>query len=268
MHRYVVKGAERFANASDPQIPAALAPVVAGVVSLHSFPKFAHIHSVGKFQRSRETGIVKPLFSFAGCGSSTGGECNGIGPADLAKIYNIPPSLDGTGQSIAVVGQTNINIQDVQDYRTMFGLPANDPTIILNGPDPGLIQDESEADLDVQVSGGVAPKAKVKFVVSETPTTGVTAGIDLSALYIIDNNIAAVLSESYGACESDLGVTGNKFYNALWEQAAAQGITVLVSSGDNGSAGCDDPNSEDFATIWPGDQRNFLHSFQRGGWRH
>jgi hypothetical protein len=248
MHRYVVKGAERFANASDPQIPAALAPVVAGVVSLHSFPKFAHTHTVGKFQRSRETGIVKPLFSFAGCGSGTGGECNGLGPADLAKIYNIPPSLDGTGQSIAVVGQTNINIQDVQDYRAIFGLPANDPTIILNGPDPGLIEDESEADLDVQVSGGVAPKATVKFVVSETPTTGVTAGIDLSALYIVDNNIAAVLSESYGACESDLGVTGNKFYNALWEQAAAQGITVLASSGDNGSAGCDDPNSEDFAT--------------------
>ncbi len=118
MHRYVVKGAERFANASDPQIPAALAPVVAGVVSLHNFPKFAHTHAVGNFQRSRETGVVKPLFSFAGCGSSTGGECNGIGPADLAKIYNIPPTLDGTGQSIAVVGQTNINIQDVQDYRS------------------------------------------------------------------------------------------------------------------------------------------------------
>jgi Pro-kumamolisin, activation domain/Bacterial Ig-like domain (group 3) len=248
MHRYVVKGAERFANASDPQIPAALSPVVAGVVSLHSFPKFAHTHALGNFQRSRETGIVKPLFSFAGCGSSTGGECNGVGPADLAKIYNIPPSLDGTGQSIAVVGQTNINIQDVQDYRAMFGLPANDPTIILNGADPGIIADESEADLDVQVSGGVAPKAAVKFVVSETPATAVTAGIDLSALYIVDNNIAAVLSESYGGCESALGTTGNKFYNALWEQAAAQGITALISSGDNGSAGCDDPNSEDFAT--------------------
>ncbi len=133
---------------------------------------------------------------------------------------------------------------------------------------PESSSDESEADLDVQVSGGVAPKATVKFVVSETPTTGVTAGIDLSALYIIDNNIAAVLSESYGACESGLGVTGNKFYNALWEQAAAQGITVLVSSGDNGSAGCDDPNSEDFATCWPGRQRALVYSIQRGRRRH
>ncbi len=248
MHRYMVNGALRFANSSDPQIPAALAPVVAGVVSLHSFPKFEHSHTVGKFRRSAESGLVQPLFSFNGCGSNGSSPCNALGPADLAKIYNVPPNLDGTGQSIAVVGQTNINLADAQEYRAMFGLPTNDPVIILNGPDPGILPDETEADLDVQVSGGLAPKAKVKFVVSETPTTAVTAGIDLSALYIIDNNIAGVLSESYGACEGSLGTVGNAFYNALWEQAAAQGITVLVSSGDNGSAGCDNPNSSDFAT--------------------
>ncbi len=245
MHRYVVQGAVRFANSSDPMIPAALAPVVAGVVSLNSFPKFAHSHVVGNFRRSSESGVIEPLFSFPGCGN-TG--CNGLGPADLAKIYNVPPNLDGTGQTIAVVGQTNINIEDAQEYRAMFGLPTNDPAIILNGPDPGIIGDETEADLDVQVAGGMAPKAAVKFVVSETPTTSVTAGIDLSALYIIDNNIAAVLSESYGLCEAGLGTVGNAFYNALWEQAAAQGITVLVSSGDSGSAGCDNPNGSDFAT--------------------
>jgi Pro-kumamolisin, activation domain/Bacterial Ig-like domain (group 3) len=248
MHRYLVEGALRFANSSDPSIPAALAPVVAGVVSLHSFPKFAHSRTMGNFRRSAETGVIEPTFSFAGCGSGGTSQCNGLGPADLAKIYNVPPSLDGTGQTIAVVGQSNINIEDVQEYRAMFGLPTNDPQIILNGPDPGPMSDETEADLDVQVSGGLAPKAKVKFVVSETPDTAVTAGIDLSALYIIDNNIAAVLSESYGACESSLLSVGNAFYNALWEQAAAQGITVLVSSGDNGSAACDDPNSSDFAT--------------------
>ena len=85
-------------------------------------------------------------------------------------------------------------------------------------------------------------------MVSQTPNTGATAGVDLSALYIIDNNLAGVMSESYGACEPALGTVGNAFYNAMWEQAAAQGITVLVSTGDNGSAGCDDPNSVDFAS--------------------
>jgi pro-kumamolisin-like protein/Big-like domain-containing protein len=249
IHHYVVNGEQRFANSSDPQIPAALAPVVAGVVSLHNFPKFAHSHKLGNFQRAMDSGAIEPVFSFGNCGSSSNQPCNGLGPADLAKIYNVPSNLDGAGQTIAVVAQSNINLADAQEYRAMFGLPVNDPVIVLNGPDPGVeIPDESEADLDVQVSGAVAPKATIKLVVSESSQSVATGGIDLSALYIVDNNIAGVMSLSYGLCEAGLGSTGNAFYNALWEQAAAQGITVLVSSGDSGSAGCDDPHSSDFAT--------------------
>jgi Pro-kumamolisin, activation domain/Bacterial Ig-like domain (group 3) len=248
IHRYAVNGVQRFANSSDPQIPAALAPVVAGVVSLHNFPKFSHSRRLGNFHRARGGGAIEPLFSFAGCGSNSNQPCNGLGPADLAKIYNVPSNLDGTGQTIAVVGQSNINLADAQQYRAMFGLPVNDPVIILNGPDPGLTGDESEATLDVQVAGAVAPKATIKLVISEPSQSAATAGIDLSALYIVDNNIAGIMSESYGGCEAGLGSAGNAFYNALWEQAAAQGITVLVSSGDNGSAACDDPNSFDFAS--------------------
>ncbi len=71
-------------------------------------------------------------------------------------------------------------------------------------------------------------------MVSES--TEATSGVDLSALYIIDNNLAPVMSESYGACEADLGTGGNAFYNTLWEQAAAQGITVVIATGDSGSA--------------------------------
>src|ERR1700686_3236749 len=225
IHRYVVNGAQHFANSSDPQIPAALAPVVAGVVSLHNFPKFAHSHKLGNFHRSRDGGAIEPLFSFARCGSNSNQPCNGLGPADLAKIYNVPANLEGTGQTIAVVGQSNINLADAQQYRAIFGLPLNDPVIVLNGPDPGLTADESEADLDVQVSGAVPPKATIKLVISEPSQSTATAGIDLSALYIVDNNIAGIMSESYGSCEAGLGTAGNNFYSALWEQAAAQGIT-------------------------------------------
>jgi hypothetical protein len=248
IHSYMVNGAQHFANSSDPQIPAALAPVVAGVVSLHNFPKFAHSHKLGNFHRARDGGAIEPLFSFAGCGSNSNQPCNGLGPADLAKIYNVPANLDGTGQTIAVVGQSNINLVDTQQYRAIFGLPVNDPVIVLNGPDPGLTADESEADLDVQVAGAMAPKATIKLVVSEPSQSTATAGIDLSALYIVDNNIAGIMSESYGSCEAGLGTAGNNFYSALWEQAAAQGITVLISTGDNGPADCDDPNSFDFAS--------------------
>src|SRR5258707_983467 len=78
--------------------------------------------------------------------------------------------------------------------------------------------------------------------------TDFVAGVDASAQYIVDNNVAPVLSESYGACEPGLTSAGNAFYNSLWQQAAAEGITVLIASGDNGSAGCDDPNTETSAS--------------------
>ena len=140
-----------------------------------------------------------------------------------------------------MVGETNINLQDVADFRSMFGLPANDPNIILNGPDPGITRRrETEADLDVEWSGAVAKGATIDLVVSETTET--TPGIDLSALYIIDNNLAPVMSESYGACEADVGRGRQQFHRTLWEQAAAQGITVLMAAGDSGSAGCDSAN--------------------------
>jgi len=244
IHKFVVNGEEHWANASDPQIPAALTPVVAGFASLNNFPREPMMHRLGTFSRSRATGEVQPLFSFpVSCGSNT---CYYflVGPADFATIYNVTPlwsaGTDGTGQTIAVVGETNINPQDVADFRAMFDLPVNPPNIILNGPDPGIVSDEIEADLDVQWSGAVAKGATIDLVVSETTET--TPGVDLSALYIIDNNLAPIMSESYGACEAELGAGGNQFHNTLWEQAAAQGITVLMAAGDSGSAGCDSAN--------------------------
>ena len=146
------------------------------------------------------------------------------------------------GQSVAIVARNNINLSDVQIFRIAFGLPVNDPQIILDGPDPGNLfgPEETEADLDVEWSGAIAPKATIKFVVSAS--TNSTDGVDLSSLYIVDNNLAPVLSASFGQCEQTLGQTENTFFNNLWEQAAAEGITAVISSGDNGPAGCDNAN--------------------------
>src|SRR5467141_2296837 len=252
IRRFVVDGKEYTANAADPQIPAALAPVVAGVVSLHNFPRKSHARFLGQFRRTAGKTGLEPLFTFPN--PFSGMNFYGLGPGDFATIYNSKPLIaagnDGTGQTIAIVGETNLNVQDVQQFRKMFGLPANfDATnVILNGEDPGItsLGEEGEADLDVEWSGGVAPGATVKFVVSAS--TPASAGIDLSALYIIEHNLAGVMSESYGDCEKNLGSAGNAFYNKLWEQAAAQGITVVISSGDGGSAGCDNFNTQQVAT--------------------
>jgi Pro-kumamolisin, activation domain/Bacterial Ig-like domain (group 3) len=240
IHRFNVNSESRQANVSDPQLPVALTPVVAGVVTLHNFPRKSMKRIVGAFTRTAD-GRVIPQFTTSG-GSYV------VGPADFAKIYNIPSTLDGTGVRIGIVGDSNINPQDVIDFRNLFGLTSNftSQNITLNGPDPGLGGSEGEADLDIQVAGMVAPKATVNLVTSESTLTA--AGIDLSALYIIDNNTADVISVSFGLCEAGLGTAGNAFYNSLWEQAAAQGITVMVAAGDPGSTGCDDFNTATAAT--------------------
>lgn len=244
MQNFQVNGAMFVANATDPQIPVALAPVVRGIVSLHNFPRKSHAKFRGTVQRDAKGGPLRPLVTFPDPFGS-GGSFYGVGPSDFATIYNSKPLIsagnDGTGQTIAIVGETQLNPTDVSDFRAMFGLSNNfsSANVILNGMDPGITSqdEESEADLDVQWSGATAPGATIKFVVSAS--TPASAGVDLSALYIIEHNLADVMSESYGECEASLGGTGSAFYNDLWEQAAAQGITVIVSSGDNGSAGCD-----------------------------
>ena len=249
IHKYTMNGEDHWANSSDPQIPSALAPVVAGVNTLHNFPREAMHHVAGPASRSRATSNVTPaepsLFTLGGDCGVPGVGCHGVGPFDFATIYNVlplwtaaPTPINGAGQTIAIVGESDINTQDVAAFRNYFGLSAPNLQVIVNGPDPGIVQgDETESDLDVEWAGAVAPDATIDFVTSQSTET--SSGVDLSAEYIVDNNLAPVLSESYGLCELFLGTAGNQFYNQLWQQGAAQGITILLSTGDSGSAVCD-----------------------------
>lgn len=253
LHQYHVHGEDHIANSTDPTIPTALAPVVAGINSLHNFFKKSQNAHVGTYSEETKKLTQKdPSYTFAGCG----GVCYAVSPYDFATIYdvlplwNANPAINGTGETIAIVGRTDINPADATTFWSLFGLDgthAPQPTlnIITNGPDPGFTSDEPEADIDTQWSGAVAPGATIDFVTSASTETD--DGIDLSAIYIVDNNLAPVMSESYGECEIGLGSSGVQFYGYMWEQAAAQGMSVMVSTGDSGSAGCDDPDSEQYA---------------------
>ena len=270
IHRYVLNnGEEHFGNSADPAIPSALTPLVVGVRSLNNFfPK--PLHRMAPAIKARSTGTVRPQFTFPnGCTTVTSSNPNldcefGIGPADFAKIYSVPSSLTGAGETIAVVSGSDVVASDLTQFRTQFNLTpitinAANSTACAVAPcytqvtpsgstDPGVAgakvnggpngdEDEIEAILDVEWSGAVAPGANIDLVASAD--SGGTAGIDLSAMSIVNTKLAPILSESYGVCELDAGTAGNAFYNNLWSQAASEGITVLVSSGDNGSASCD-----------------------------
>ena len=230
IHNFNSGGKRYHANISDPLIPRALADLVSGVVSLHNFPR-----------KPMNSGALA-VASQASTPAFTNGSNHYLSPADFASIYNVNAlygaGVDGTGQSIAIVGRTRPATSNWSSFRSMMGLPANPAKVIINGADPGDVSsdEDGEANLDVEWSGAVAKNAQIIFVTSKSTSTD---GVDLSAQYIVSNNIAPIMSISFGSCESAMGAAENAFYNNLWKQAAAQGITVFVSSGDSGSAGCE-----------------------------
>lgn len=244
IHRFRIGGALHWANAVSPAIPAALQSVIAGVVSLNDVRKPAG-HAIGHGHASAlGPDALVPQLNFV---TNTGVTGHALAPADFAVIYDLDPAytqdLNGSGETIAIVARSDVNSGDVQAFRQLF-FPApassNLPQTIVAGNDPGdpNNDDTGEATLDVEWSGAVAPMAKIDLVVAASTNT--TDGVDLAAQYIVDNDLAPVMSTSFGQCEAHLGVAENAFWSALYEQAAAEGISAFVSSGDNGPAGCDD----------------------------
>lgn len=252
IHTFAVNGETHFANTTDPQIPAALAPVVAGIAPLNDFHPKPHARFKTTGQYDASTHRFKPNLTL----QENGNDILFTVPADAATIYNTPnanlnanytgTTYDGTGVTIGIAGDSNIAIQDVTNYREAFlgetSANANVPTIIVDGNDPGLNGDEAEALLDNEISGGIAPKAKINFYTSDN--TDLQSGLFLAILRALDDNAVDILNVSFGGCEAAEGNSENLFISDTWEQAAAQGISVTVSTGDSGSAGCDNDNTE------------------------
>ncbi len=214
-HQYEYKGKARFANTQDPSVPLALAKAVAGIRGFNNF-------GLKPFHRQAR---IPPDFT-----SASGNHY--LSPGDIATIFNFSPlfaaGITGKGQSIAIVGQTNVDLADIRAFRKTYGLPANDPEIQLYGPNPGISPDDLyEADLDLEWAGAAAPNARIVYVNS--------TDVILSTYYAVDNNVAPIISMSYGGCE----VENTPDLRFLGQQANAQGITWVVSSGDSGAAGCD-----------------------------
>jgi hypothetical protein len=253
IHKYSVKGETHYANAADPQIPAAIAPVFGGFASLNNFRLTSHSKVMGKAAYDIKSGSAKPQWTM----SASYGNSFVVSPGDFAVQYDLNPlynaGTNGAGQTIAIVNDSNIDLTIANSFRSLFGLPVNPPQVIIDGNDPGidginnpdgLNNASGEAYLDVEWAGAVAPNATIDLVIAADTT--LNSGLILAAGHAVYGNIAPIISLSFGACEADLG-TENQYLNSLWEQAAAQGITVAVSTGDSGSANCDNPDTQDYA---------------------
>lgn len=248
IHKYNVNGVPHIANASDPKVPAALAPAIAGIVSLHDF--------MPKPLLSRP----KSTFTFpcTGCPDGFDGAPQyDEAPPDFATIYNSKPlyagkkPITGKGQTVVLLEITDINPADVATFRSAFGLSKYSGTfaIIHPGPgctDPGINGAEGEAALDSEWGGAIAPDATVKLASCADSATN--SGLFIAAQNLLDRNTPPpIMSLSYIACEAEQGPAGNAYLNALWQQAASEGVSVFVAAGDGGAAGCDDFNSSPYA---------------------
>jgi len=231
MHHFMVNGEDRFSNTTDPSIPKALQGIVYGFRGLEDFR--------AKPMMIRKSPKATPQYS-DGFGD------NYLAPDDIATIYDISAlyasGIDGTGMKIAIIGQTDVHSQDIQEFRDGFNLPTNNFTTIIPPSacqDPGFTGDEGEADLDLEWSGAVARNAAITFVTCDVGHNGVIGAL----VYAVNNNLAPVISMSYGSCEAGAPANFVTAYQQLVQQANTQGQTLMVSSGDSGAATCDGSGS-------------------------
>ncbi|HZL69613.1 MAG TPA: S53 family peptidase [Candidatus Limnocylindrales bacterium] len=237
IHQYVVNGNTHYANTGEPSLPGAFRGVVLGIGALNDF-------------RPKPRGIVKsvhPNFT-----SEISGK-HFLAPDDFATIYDIQglygSGTTGAGQTIAVVGQSDLstdtnhnNQYDVLTFRSVSNLPTVNLQVVLvpGDKDPGIVSgDVDETNLDLEWAGAVAKDASLIYVNSQNALFN-------AMQYAVDQNLAPVISVSYGLCEAQFSSTEIGTLTALTQQANAQGQTIVASSGDSGPADCDfstDPNN-------------------------
>ncbi len=216
IHRYRVDNETHYSNTAPPAFPAALAPLVMGMDGLDDFRDDAR-HP----QNTTSAGV------------------HALVPDDWATIYNVMPlyqmGIDGTGQKIAISGSTDFDataLADVATFRSTYNLPPNVPKVVLDTdyPDNG-VPASGEAHLDIEWSGAVARNATIIYVHADQFVHAVQ--------FVIDNNLAPVVSMSANnGCEQQTTLNTG-FYRLLAQQGNAQGITWVNSGTDAGPAGCD-----------------------------
>jgi hypothetical protein len=260
LHYFQAGAEKRMANTTSPQLPVALADAVRSVQGLSAI-RFKPLSRV----ETRRQAAAMPGNPAQPQGTNcSGGACtHAIFPADFARIFDLAPvqqqGVDGSGQTIAIVGRARVNAPDIENFQSLAGLARKQPTVLIptGGTDPGApattcsdsgtpscseptdaVKDQGEATLDVQRAGSVAPGATIDLIVSAD--TRSIDGVSLAIQYAIDTDPvpAKILSISFGTCEADNSADNAAYIDELFGQAAMEGISVFVASGDGGVAGC------------------------------
>lgn len=245
-HHFLWHGENHIANINEPQIPAAFANAVSGLVNLHDFHSRGFRHPLQKnstptYGRTLPNDYTSQA-DIVPIGGYDAGGAHYLSPGDYGVIYDINNlyqwGINGSGRSITILGRSDILGSDVTSFQNFAGQTGKLPQVVVTNTDPGYVSgDQLESSLDVEWATGVAPGATIYFVTSAT--IGTTDGIQTSASYAVQHNIGDIISLSYTSCEHSMGHSQVNYWSNLWNQAATQGQTVVVAAGDAGAAGCD-----------------------------
>ncbi len=251
IHSLDVNGVSRIANMSNPQIPAALAGIVKGIVSLNDFPLHPQLSPAPDYTISPYSPSILGLPGYA------------LVPGDLWTIYNFNPLLKagitGKGQTVVVVEDTNLyNTADWTTFRSYFGLSSYTGASLTqvhpapgsgtnNCSNPGVTGDAGEATLDTEWASAAAPDAAI--VLASCKGTNTTSGVLIAAQNLIDESKSpSIVSVSYGECEALLGATTNGAYYTAFKNGTAKGMSIFVSAGDQLTGVCNGDLNEKAVT--------------------
>jgi subtilase family serine protease len=239
-HQFTFAGVPQYSATSEPVVPAALAPILSTIAGLSQVTLHPTSH-IQALPAPRATPGAKPDYS------STNGT-HYLFAGDFATIYDINPlytaNIKGSGQKVAIIGESQVVTSDITEYESLSAISTNTPNTIVvpagsGGSNPGIVMgDEGESDLDLDRVIGVAPSVTADFVISgSSPTLG--QGIGIAIDYEINNLKDPVMTLSYGACEAAAGSANTLGFASSMSSAAAEGISVFISSDDSAAAGCD-----------------------------
>src|SRR5437763_5235635 len=224
MHYFNAGGLRHFAPSAALSVPSAIAPAIAVIRNLHDFrPRPQHVRPRAAFTSSQSGSVF-------------------FAPGDIATVYDIDPlysaGVDGAGQSIAVVGQSAVDLIDIENFQSAAGLNKKDPTLVLvpnTGSSAFTAVDEGESDIDLEWSGAIAPGADIVLVyVGNNQSFSVYDSLQ----YAVDHNLTSIISFSYASCETELTFSDVALLEGITAQAAVQGQTITAASGDQGSTAC------------------------------
>ena len=230
VHAVAARGGVRLAVADSVSVPAAISPLIHGLVSLD-----------GVLSVPAMTAPQPVAMSTAELAATTSpAHAEALTPPLAAQLLHLDAlhssAATGAGQTIAIAARSNLQAQDVEAFRAAFGIPVNPIHVAVDGVDPGRTSDEAEALMSASWAGAAAPKAQILLV--PAATTNATDGLDLSLAAIVDQERAHTVTVGFSACEAALSGAHQAFYAALYRQAAAEGMAVIAATGDSGASAC------------------------------